>query len=202
MTPHLLSATIFFTFLSFIMNKTLIGILVAVVLVGGWTWSGYNGLVQAEENVSGSWAQVETQYQRRFDLVPNLVSTVKGAANFEQETFTAVTAARTQWQQAGSASAKIEAAGGFESALSRLLVTVEAYPQLQATQAYRDLMTQLEGTENRIATARRDYNQEVRVFNKLIKVFPRNVLASLFGFGEEAYFDAVAEADTAPTVDF
>lgn len=180
----------------------LIGIVVLFLL---WLWSGYNGLITSREAVDTSWAQVETQYQRRFDLVPNLVGTVKGAARFEQETFTAVTAARSQWQSADSAgdrAGQIAAAQSFDSALSRLLVTVEAYPQLQATQAFRDLMTQLEGTENRIATARRDFNEEVRGYNLRVKRFPGSMLARIFGFGEEKFFEATEGSENAPKVEF
>ncbi|TSC59016.1 MAG: LemA protein [Candidatus Peregrinibacteria bacterium Greene0416_19] len=176
--------------------------LAIAALIVIWLFGSYNGLVRARENVTTAWSQVETQYQRRFDLVPNLVSTVKGAATFEQETLTQVTAARTQWMQAGSRRQRIEAAGGFESALARLLVTVEAYPQLQATQAFRDLMTQLEGTENRISVARRDYNEVVRDYNILVKSFPRNLIAATFGFGPEEQFDAAPGSENAPKVNF
>ncbi len=137
-----------------------------------------------------------------MDLVPNLVSTVKGAADFEQSTFTAVTAARSQWQAAGSREAKIDAAAGFDSALSRLLVTVEAYPQLQATQAFRDLMTQLEGTENRISVARKDFNDAVVSYNVKVRTFPRNLIAGILGFTAEKPFAAQPGADSAPAVDF
>lgn len=183
------------------MNKKTIIIAVVVILVG-WVWLGYNGLVSSKAAVEGAWANVETQYQRRFDLVPNLVSTVKGAAAFEQETFTAVTAARSQWQSAPTRGAKITAASGFDSALSRLLVTVEAYPQLQATQAFRDLMAQLEGTENRIAVARRDYNGAVQSYNVRVVRFPSNILASAFGFATETMFSADDGAEKAPAVSF
>ncbi|MBM3231573.1 LemA family protein [Candidatus Peregrinibacteria bacterium] len=184
--------------------KPLSVILGIVAVLTVWLWTGYNGLVTSKETVDATWAQVETQYQRRFDLVPNLVSTVKGAANFEQETFTAVTAARSQWQAAagtGDRAGQIAAAQGFDSALSRLLLTVEAYPQLQATQAYRDLMTQLEGTENRIATARRDFNEVVKTFNISVKRFPGMILAKAFGFTEEAFFQSSDAAAEAPKVD-
>jgi len=182
-------------------KKNFLLIAIAIIVVG-WLWTGYNGLVTAKEGVDASWAQVETQYQRRFDLIPNLASTVQGAADFEQETFTAVTAARTQWQSAANRGEQIAAAEGFDSALSRLLVTVENYPQLQATQAFRDLMTQLEGTENRISVARRDYNETVRGFNVIVKRFPKNLLAALFGFGPEEFFDAQEGSDQAPSVEF
>ncbi len=180
----------------------IIGIVAVVVLLGLWAVGGYNTLVTQRQNVETEWSQVETQYQRRFDLVPNLVSTVRGAADFEQETLTAVTNARTQWQNADSREAQVSAAGSFDSALSRLLVTVEAYPQLQATQAFRDLMTQLEGTENRIATARRDYNLAVRDYNNVVNRFPGLLLAGLFGFDDEPEFEAAEGAETAPSVKF
>lgn len=180
-------------------NHILIGI---VVLLALWVWTGYNGFVTGMENVGTSWAQVETQYQRRFDLVPNLVTTVKGAAKFEQETFQGVTEARTKWQIAGNRTDSIAAATEFDSALSRLLVTVENYPQLQATQSYRDLMTQLEGTENRIATSRRDYNAAVRWYNLRVKRFPGMILAGLFGFREEAFFESAEGSEEVPKVEF
>lgn len=182
-----------------------IGIVAVLVLLVLWVFSTYNSLVTEKENVDTSWRQVETQYQRRFDLIPNLVSTVRGAANFEQETLTAVTEARTNWlnaDQSDDRTAGVAAAQQADSALSRLLVTVEAYPQLQATQAYRDLMVQLEGTENRIGTARRDYNETVRTYNLLVKRFPGNILAGMFGYEAEPGFDATPGAENAPTVDF
>ncbi|NOS66999.1 MAG: LemA family protein [Candidatus Peribacteraceae bacterium] len=183
-------------------SKVLYIVLGVLAVLALWVWTGYNGLVSSKAAVEGSWAQVETQYQRRIDLVPNLVSTVKGAANFEQETFTAITEARSQWQGAGSRDEKINAASGFDSALSRLLVTVEAYPQLQATQAFRDLMTQLEGTENRISTARRDFNTAVQTYNVRVARFPSNLLAGMFGFESEKMFSADEGADKAPAVNF
>lgn len=182
-----------------------IGIVAFLVLLVLWVFSTYNSLVTEKENVDTSWRQVETQYQRRFDLIPNLVSTVRGASNFEQETLTAVTEARTNWlnaDQSDDRTAEVAAAQQADSALSRLLVTVEAYPQLQATQAYRDLMVQLEGTENRIGTARRDYNETVRTYNLLVKRFPGNILAGMFGYEAEPGFDATPGAEDAPTVDF
>ena len=177
----------------------------ALVLIGLWLMSAYNGLVTAKGATGNAWAQVETQYQRRMDLIPNLVSTVKGAANFEQETFTQVTQARTNWAQAktiGDRTQQIEAAQTFDSALSRLLVTVEAYPQLQATQAFRDLMTQLEGTENRIAVARKDFNDAVFSYNVRVQKFPGMLAAKLFGFTTEKAFEAVEGSEVAPKVQF
>jgi LemA protein len=184
------------------MKKSTIIIIVVVVLLSGWMWSGYNSFITAHEAVDGSWAQVETQYQRRIDLIPNLVSTVKGAADFEKSTFVEVTEARTKWMDAGNRTEKVSAANGMEGALARLMLTFENYPTLQATQAYRDLMTQLEGTENRIAVSRRDYNDIVRIYNVRVKRFPALILAKLFGFGSEEFFEAEEGAEDAPDVNF
>jgi LemA protein len=180
-------------------------VLAVIALIAIWLIVSYNGLVTAKGFVENQWAQVETQYQRRVDLVPNLVSTVKGAAQFEQSTFLQVTEARSAWAQAKTAGDRgqlIQAATNFDSALSRLLVTVEAYPQLQATQAFRDLMTQLEGTENRISVARKDYNDSVFSYNVRVRKFPGNISAAIFGFQAEQSFEAVPGSETAPTVDF
>ncbi len=176
-----------------------------VVVLGLWMLTTYNSLVTQKANVDTAWSQVETQYQRRADLIPNLVSTVKGAANFEQETFTEVTAARSAWQQAASGdnrAQEIAAAQQFDSAFSRLLVTVEAYPQLQATQSFRDLMVQLEGTENRVNTARIDFNETVRDYNLAVRRFPGALLAGMFGFQAENFFQSAPGSEEAPTVNF
>ncbi len=178
---------------------------VIVVIIVGWLISSYNGFVSSHLAVDQSWAQVETQYQRRSDLVPNLVSTVKGAANFEKSTLTEVTNARSAWAQAnqvGDRSDVINASQNFDSALSRLLVTVEAYPQLKATQQFGDLMAQLEGTENRIAVARKDYNDSATQYNTRVSVFPGKMLASLFGFQPEPLFKSTSGAENAPQVQF
>ncbi|MDD4628291.1 MAG: LemA family protein [Candidatus Peribacteraceae bacterium] len=183
--------------------KTVLALLVGFLfLIALWVWSGYNSLVTMQETVKNSWAQVETTYQRRVDLIPNLVNTVKGAANFEQSTLQAVTEARTKWMAAPDRASKLEAAQGAESAIARLLVTMEAYPQLKATQAFTDLMAQLEGTENRINVARRDYNDAVMKYNVGVRRFPRNVLAGFFGFDQEKPFEAAPGSENAPTVDF
>lgn len=184
--------------------KVLLGIGIGVVIVIAWLWSGYNGLVSGQELMKNKWADVQTQYQRRVDLVPNLVTTVKGAADFEQSTITAVVEARSAWAkaQSGSVNEQVKAAAGFDSALSRLLVTVEAYPQLKATEAYRDLMTQLEGTENRVSVARRDFNDAVRGYNLAVRSFPSNIVASLFRFELGESFKAAAGAENAPKIDF
>jgi LemA protein len=180
-------------------------VLGVLVLLGLWLFSSYNTLVTQRENVDTSWAQVETQYQRRADLIPNLVSTVKGASNFEQDTLTQVTAARSNWATAAASNDRtqeIAAAQSFDSALSRLLVTVEAYPQLQATQAFKDLMVQLEGTENRVNVARIDYNNVVRDYNLAVKRIPGNIVAGLFGFDAETPFESAPGSENAPTVNF
>jgi LemA protein len=177
---------------------------IAIVLIG-WLISSYNSFVSAHLGVNQSWAQVETQYQRRSDLVPNLVSTVKGSANFERETLTDVTNARSAWAQAnqvGNRTDMISAAQGFDSALSRLLVTVEAYPQLRSTQAFTDLMAQLEGTENRIAVARKDYNDSATHYNTRVSMFPGILLARMFGFQPEPLFQSTSGAENAPQVQF
>ncbi len=180
-------------------------VLGVVVIIAIWLVASYNGLVTAKGFVKNQWAQVETQYQRRIDLVPNLVSTVKGAAQFEQETFLQVTEARSAWARAkvvGDRGQQIQAATNFDTALGRLLVTVEAYPQLKATEAFRDLMAQLEGTENRISVARKDYNDAVFGYNVRVLRFPGLVAAKLFGFQPEKSFEAVKGSEVAPTVDF
>ncbi len=186
-------------------SPLLIGIVIAVIVLALWLFSSYNNLVTASESLNNSWNQVETQYQRRFDLIPNLVSTVQGAADFEQETLTAVTEARTQWlnaQSSGDLNAQVEATERTESALARLLVTAEAYPTLTATQSFENLMVQLEGTENRISTARRDYNDAVLSYNLIVRRFPGNIAAMLFGFDVAEGFDAAAGSENAPSVEF
>lgn len=185
------------------MSRTLWIILGIAVLAVLWIFSSYNGLVSSHAQVEGSWAQVQTQYQRRFDLIPNLQATVKGAANFEKTTLLEVTEARTKWLDASASRGdKIAAAQQFDSAISRLLVTVEAYPQLQATQAFRDFMTQLEGTENRISVARKDFNDAVQQYNVKIRTFPTMIVARLFGFTEEKFFESTAGSQNAPAVSF
>ncbi|OGL71755.1 hypothetical protein A3C17_02990 [Candidatus Uhrbacteria bacterium RIFCSPHIGHO2_02_FULL_53_13] len=181
-------------------------LVVAIVLVLAlWLGGTYNGLVQKDSLVQTRFADVEAQYQRRFDLIPNVVSTVEGSAAFEQDTLQAVTEARSAWARAGAArdmDGQVAAAGVFDSALTRLLVTVEAYPVIQSTQAFRDLMTELEGTENRIAVARRDYNQAVNTYNVAVRRVPSNIVAALFGFDAHEFFAAVENAEAAPSVEF
>lgn len=185
------------------------GLVLLVVVLGLWTVSTYNRLVTAREKVDTSWSAVESDYQRRSDLIPNLVSTVKGAANFEQQTLTDVVEARAKATQTTvnvNDPASIEkfaaAQGELSGALSRLLVSVEAYPQLTATQAFRDLQVQLEGTENRISVARKDFSAQARDYNIVVSRFPSSIIAGLFSFDRRAYFESEPGADKAPTVNF
>jgi LemA protein len=172
----------------------------------------YNNLVTEEENVNQAWAQVENQYQRRADLIPNLVNTVQGAADFEQETITEVIEARSRATsinvEAGDLSNESmirnfeQAQNQLGGALSRLLVTVERYPQLTATQNFQDLQNQLEGTENRIATERMRFNRAAQQYNTTIRRFPASIFAGLFGFDRKYYFEAAEGAETPPEVSF
>lgn len=162
----------------------------------------YNSLVTAAENVDSKWAQVENQLQRRFDLIPNLVESVKGYANHEQEVITSITEARAQMGSANSPQEQAVANDALTGALSRLLVVVENYPNLKADANFRQLMDELAGTENRLAVAREDYNNEVQQFNKHVKRFPGNLVAGMFGFEQKEYFKAAAGADKAPSIDF
>lgn len=191
--------------LNIIMKKGLLAVLAVVVLAGIWIVGGYNSLVSADLSVEESWAQVQVQYQRRFDVIPNLVETVKGAANFERSTYEAVTAARSAWAQAlqtGTREEQIAATNQVDSALSRLLVTVENYPQLRAQENFSTLQAQIEGTENRVATARRDFNAAARVYNEKVRRVPTNMIAALFGFEQEPFFESTEGANNAPQVDF
>jgi len=163
-----------------------------------YPWGTYNSLVKSREGVKAQWQQVETQYQRRFDLIPNLVESVKGIMAQEQKIFGDLAEARTRY--AGSPNP--ENASQVESALARLLVVVENYPELRSTETVSGLMAELAGTENRVAVERRRYNEEVRDYNQSIKIFPKNILAGLFGFSEETYFEAQEGTENAPKVEF
>jgi LemA protein len=192
----------------------LIAAIVAVVIFGMYLVGVYNGLVGSEQTVETQWANVQNVYQRRADLIPNLVASVKGAANFEQGTLTQVIEARSRvGQLTPQATNEIlndpqkfaqlqQAQDQLSSALNRLMVVVERYPQLQAVQGFRDLMVQLEGTENRIAVARRDFNLAAQDYNTRIKRFPAALFARMMGFEPRPYFQASAGAETAPKVDF
>lgn len=183
-------------------------LLLAACALGGC--GPYNRLVELQEGVDGAWSQVENVYQRRADLIPNLVATVKGAADFEQETLTAVVEARAKVGQlqfegvpdARQFAAFQEAQDGLSSALSRLLVVVERYPELRATQAFRDLQVQLEGTENRISVERRRFNEAVQTYNTYRRQFPSNLYAKAFDFDDKPYFESTPGAEAPPKVDF
>jgi LemA protein len=191
----------------------LVALAVVVLILIAIAAGSYNHLVKLSQSVDGQWAQVENVYQRRADLVPNLVATVSGAANFEKSTLTQITEARASVGQvklnpssAPTDPAKLaefdRAQGQLSSALSRLLVVVERYPDLKSTANFRDLQAQLEGTENRIAVERRDFNEAVRAYDTAIKSFPAVMYAGMFGFREKPYFSATPGAETPPKVQF
>lgn len=187
------------------MKKLLIGLAVVVLLTVFYGVDTYNGFVGMQESIDESWGQVQVQYQRRYDLIPNLVETVKGVANFEQETYQAVTEARSAWAQSMQGSdreAQIAATQSVESALSRLLVSVENYPELKASQNFQTLQAQIEGTENRVAVARKDYNEMITPYNTRVRRIPSNIIAGMFGFEELEFFGANEGAENAPAVDF
>jgi LemA protein len=189
----------------------LIIIVVALLLVISWGVGIYNKIVPMNEKVATEWSNVETQYQRRADLIPNFVNTVKGAAAFEQETLTKVIEARAKATQVTVDPSNITpeqlqefqaAQGEVSSALQRLMVVVERYPELKATQNFRDLQVELEGTENRIAVARNNFNDAAREYNTFIKKFPNNLIASFTKFKDRPYFEAQEGTETAPKVEF
>lgn len=187
-------------------------ILLALAMLFFWGMSTYNNMVAQDQAVMQQWSQVENQYQRRADLIPNLVNTVKGYADFEKEVLTQVTEARAKVSQFNitpevlndpQAFAKFQSLQGeLSGALSRLLVTVENYPQLKANENFLQLQAQLEGTENRISVERKKFNEVVQQYNTTIKRFPASMLAGIFGFGEKQYFKAIQGADTPPKVEF
>ena len=170
---------------------------IAIILIGG-----YNSIISASEEVENKFSTIDTQLQRRADLIPNLVNTVKGYANQEKEIINTVTTAREKLVGANSVTAKAEADQELTNALSRLLVVVENYPELKSSQNFIQLSDELAGTENRIATARRVYNEAVKTYNLKIKKFPSNVMANMFGFGEKQYFEASEESKNVPNVQF
>ncbi|HQN70307.1 MAG TPA: LemA family protein [Smithella sp.] len=187
-------------------KKTIIIILVIVAFLAVSAYSffagNYNTFVRLDQAVKSAWAQVENQLQRRYDLIPNLVETVKGYAKHEREVLTEVTNARAKVGGAGTVPDKIAANNELSGALSRLLLVVERYPDLKANQNFLHLQDELAGTENRIAVERMRYNEAVKVYNQTIKSFPANLLAGMFGFKDGAFFDAPQEAKTAPKVQF
>lgn len=193
-------------------GTTAIIIIAAIaVILFFWVKGAYNGLVKADEQVSAAWAQVENVYQRRADLIPNLVATVKGYAEHESSTLESVMAARARATQmtvdasnlnAESIAEYQDAQGELSQALGRLLMITENYPDLKANQNFRDLQAQLEGTENRIATERMKFNETARAYNTMVRSFPKNIIASMFNFDTKGYFKAEEGAETAPEVKF
>lgn len=193
------------------MKKSTIIVLVIIAVVAIWGITGYNGLVNAEETVSNAWSNVESRYQRRADLIPNLVNTVKGYAEHEAQTLQAVTDARVRATQMNVNAEDLtpeklleyqKAQGELGAALGRLLAITEAYPELKANENFLELQAQLEGTENRIAVARQNFNETVKEYNTSIRKFPRNLLAGMFGFEKRPYFEAQEGAAVAPQVNF
>ena len=196
------------------MKKGTVILLVAAAVVLAiffWIKNSYNGLVTGEEGVKASWSQVENVYQRRADLIPNLVATVKGYASHESETLENVVAARAKATQItidpekldANGIAKFQAAQGeLSQAIGRLMMLRESYPELKANQNFVELQAQLEGTENRISTERKKYNDTARSYNTMVRSFPKNIIASMFGFETKGYFEASDEAKTAPKVEF
>lgn len=196
------------------MKKGLLVIIIVVAviaIIGTWVAGGYNNMVTEQENVETSWAQVENQYQRRLDLIPNLVVTVKGYAQHESQTLENVITARAKATQITVDPSNIteeqlrayqEAQGELSQALGRLLAVSEAYPDLKANDNFRDLQTQLESTENRITIARNTFNECAKSYNTLIRKFPNNIIANMFGFEKKPYFEADQEAKHAPKVEF
>jgi LemA protein len=190
----------------------LIIIILAIVIIGAWAMGSYNGLVREQQNVETQWSQVQSDYQRRADLIPNLVATVKGYAAHEKETLEAVTASRSQ---VGSMQVTPEilnnpaefqkyqqAQAGLSSALTRLLLVAERYPDLKANQNFLELQSQLEGSENRINTSRKRFNTAAQTYNTKVMQFPGSIFANLFGFKKRDYFQSTPGSEKAPTVDF
>ena len=189
----------------------LIGIVALIILIIGWLMSGYNDMVKLDENVNREWSQVENQYQRRLDLIPNLVNVVKGYAAHEKETLEGVIEARAKATQTTIDPSNMteeqlanfqKAQDGLSGALNRLMVVVEKYPELKANENFLQLQAQLEGTENRITVARKGYNDAATIYNKLVRRFPNNMLAGIFGFSVRPQFKAQEGAESAPTVQF
>ena len=193
------------------MKKSIIIIIAVVAVIVIWAVSMYNGLVTMDESVNSQWANVETQYQRRADLIPNLVNTVKGYASHEKETLEGVVEARSKATQMQVNANDLtpeklaeyqKAHGAVTSALGRLLAITENYPDLKANQNFLELQAQLEGTENRINVARTNFNNAAQAYNTAIRRFPKSLFASMFGFDKHAYFEAAEGTETAPTVSF
>lgn len=177
-------------------------VVLIILIAGGILWANYNSLVTKSQSLDAQWAQVETQYQRRYDLIPNLVNSVKGIMAQEQAVFSQIAEARTKYAGAKTTDEKAVASSGMDSAIARLLVIMENYPQLRSVETVTQLMDELSGTENRISIERRRYNTVVQEYNTSIKKVPTNLIASMFDFNEREYSKSVSGADQAPKVDF
>ncbi|MBQ7854806.1 MAG: LemA family protein [Muribaculaceae bacterium] len=193
------------------MKKSTIGLIVVIGAIAIWLISSYNGMVKMEEEVSSAWSNVENQYQRRADLIPNLVNVVKGYASHEKETFEAVVSARSKATQITVDPENLtpeklqeyqKAQGEVGATLGRLLAITESYPELKANENFKELQAQLEGTENRISVERRNFNEIARTYNSAIRAFPRSIIAGMFGFEKRPYFEAEEGANKAPEVKF
>jgi LemA protein len=185
---------------NWVVGLIVVGVIILLILL--WYISTYNSLVKQNEAVDGQWAQVETQYQRRVDLIPNLVNTVSGYADFEKSTLVQITQLRSQWQTSQNINDKIETANQIESTLSKLLVVMENYPDLKANTNFLALQDELANTENKIAVERGRYNIVVRDFNARIKMFPSNIIANNLGYTSRNYFNSAIGSDATPIVDF
>ena len=193
------------------MKKSTIGLIVVIGAIAIWLISSYNGMVKMDEEVSSAWSNVENQYQRRVDLIPNLVNVVKGYASHEKETFEAVVSARSKATQITVDPENLtpeklqeyqKAQGEVGATLGRLLAITESYPELKANENFKELQAQLEGTENRISVERRNFNEIARTYNSAIRAFPRSIIAGMFGFEKRPYFEAEEGANKAPEVKF
>ena len=193
------------------MKKSTIGLIVVIGAIAIWLISSYNGMVKMDEEVSSAWSNVENQYQRRADLIPNLVNVVKGYASHEKETFEAVVSARSKATQVTVDPENLtpeklqeyqKAQGEVGATLGRLLAITESYPELKAHENFKELQAQLEGTENRISVERRNFNEIARTYNSAIRTFPRSIIAGMFGFEKRPYFEAEEGANKAPEVKF
>ena len=184
------------------MKKYLFGLVVLLSLVALYIFLSYNGLVSSNEMADSQWAQVETQYQRRFDLIPRVVESVKGFATQEKTIFADIAEARTRYSGAEKIEDKVRAANQVESILGRLLVITENYPDLKSSELFKGLLVELEGAENRISVERRRYNDTIREYNLSTKRFPSFLVASYFGFEERSYFESAPGAENAPEVGF
>ena len=193
------------------MKKSTIGLIVVIGAIAIWLISSYNGMVKMDEEVSSAWSNVENQYQRRADLIPNLVNVVKGYASHEKETFEAVVSARSKATQVTVDPENLtpeklqeyqKAQGELGATLGRLLAITESYPELKANENFKELQAQLQGTENRISVERRNFNEIARKYNSSIRSFPRSIIAGMFGFEKRPYFEAEEGANKAPEVKF